>query len=112
MPPSFPTRSASDLNCTMICDLTCLLCSHCAVRCCEPRLSSTMTRVKSLGNWRDGIRSLTTSCRRSRARYHRKPGPTSHRSRSEEHTSELQSLMCTSYAVFCLKKKNSIYQST
>src|SRR3546814_3367487 len=28
------------------------------------------------------------------------------RSRSEEHTSELQSLMRTSYAVFCLKKKN------
>src|SRR3546814_5102029 len=26
------------------------------------------------------------------------------RSRSEEHTSELQSLMRTSYAVFCLKK--------
>src|SRR3546814_6904129 len=25
--------------------------------------------------------------------------------RSEEHTSELQSLMCISYAVFCLKKK-------
>src|SRR3546814_3939760 len=28
------------------------------------------------------------------------------RPRSEEHTSELQSLMRTSYAVFCLKKKN------
>src|SRR3546814_9556966 len=28
--------------------------------------------------------------------------------RSEEHTSELQSLMRTSYAVFCLKKKTSI----
>src|SRR3546814_1484320 len=28
-------------------------------------------------------------------------------SRSEEHTSELQSLMRISYAVFCLKKKNS-----
>src|SRR3546814_5280816 len=27
--------------------------------------------------------------------------------RSEEHTSELQSLMRTSYAVFCLKKKQS-----
>src|SRR3546814_4069646 len=27
-------------------------------------------------------------------------------SRSEEHTSELQSLMRLSYAVFCLKKKN------
>src|SRR3546814_1540159 len=29
-------------------------------------------------------------------------------SRSEEHTSELQSLMRNSYAVFCLKKKNII----
>src|SRR3546814_4773526 len=29
-----------------------------------------------------------------------------HRARSEEHTSELQSLMRISYAVFCLKKKN------
>src|SRR3546814_6231593 len=31
--------------------------------------------------------------------------------RSEEHTSELQSLMRNSYAVFCLKKKNNIYAS-
>src|SRR3546814_4084179 len=30
------------------------------------------------------------------------------RDRSEEHTSELQSLMRISYAVFCLKKKNYI----
>src|SRR3546814_6046827 len=29
--------------------------------------------------------------------------------RSEEHTSELQSLMRISYAVFCLKKKNKKY---
>src|SRR3546814_6124103 len=29
-------------------------------------------------------------------------------SRSEEHTSELQSLMRISYAVFCLKKKNQL----
>src|SRR3546814_6322822 len=31
------------------------------------------------------------------------------RLRSEEHTSELQSLMRISYAVFCLKKKNKQY---
>src|SRR3546814_6624189 len=31
--------------------------------------------------------------------------PAALRGRSEEHTSELQSLMRTSYAVFCLKKK-------
>src|SRR3546814_2842978 len=30
--------------------------------------------------------------------------------RSEEHTSELQSLMRISYAVFCLKKKNNQYK--
>src|SRR3546814_7143751 len=30
--------------------------------------------------------------------------------RSEEHTSELQSLMRNSYAVFCLKKNNNTYQ--
>src|SRR3546814_5420403 len=35
----------------------------------------------------------------------RRPGS----SRSEEHTSELQSLMRISYAVFCLKKKNHTY---
>src|SRR3546814_5499336 len=32
--------------------------------------------------------------------------------RSEEHTSELQSLMRISYAVFCLKKKNKQYKHT
>src|SRR3546814_5568080 len=35
-------------------------------------------------------------------RDHRRPAP-----RSEEHTSELQSLMRISYAVFCLKKKKT-----
>src|SRR3546814_6392271 len=39
------------------------------------------------------------------------PKPNGHmieiRNRSEEHTSELQSLMRISYAVFCLKKKNN-----
>src|SRR3546814_2594908 len=33
-------------------------------------------------------------------------------SRSEEHTSELQSLMRISYAVFCLKKKNNTTKDT
>src|SRR3546814_10253050 len=46
--------------------------------------------------WADTPSSTTTStCRRPRRR-------------SEEHTSELQSLMRISYAVFCLKKKKNI----
>src|SRR3546814_2887601 len=40
------------------------------------------------------------------------PAPwTGRRVRSEEHTSELQSLMRISYAVFCLKKKTKIKKS-
>src|SRR3546814_3251411 len=35
------------------------------------------------------------------------PGAIDPTGRSEEHTSELQSLMRISYAVFCLKKKNT-----
>src|SRR3546814_3732743 len=34
------------------------------------------------------------------------------RRRSEEHTSELQSLMRISYAVFCLQKKKTIHTTT
>src|SRR3546814_1895958 len=44
----------------------------------------------------DGLDRLTTEMQ---------PGAISRFIRSEEHTSELQSLMRISYAVFCLKKK-------
>src|SRR3546814_1290938 len=43
-----------------------------------------------------------------RARPHGKHGP---HHRSEEHTSELQSLMRISYAVFCLKKKTQTHKN-
>src|SRR3546814_3133974 len=46
--------------------------------------------------------------RRARAQ----PAPDDRQARSEEHTSELQSLMRISYAVFCLKKKKIPIQHT
>src|SRR3546814_3041211 len=65
--------------------------------------------------------TAAASCEQPR---HREPGGNRHdlthshspqklaisafRARSEEHTSELQSLMRISYAVFCLKKKTKI----
>src|SRR3546814_6039551 len=59
-----------------------------------------------------GRRIHAPRLRQWEARSHRRrgagrPHPGRHRSaaRSEEHTSELQSLMRSSYAVFCLKKK-------
>src|SRR3546814_2380110 len=48
--------------------------------------------------------SARDPARSRRARRALAPHPT----RSEEHTSELQSLMRISYAVFCLKKKKKI----
>src|SRR3546814_3715888 len=50
---------------------------------------------------------------RGSADAHRKCPARDHGERSEEHTSELQSLMRISYAVFCLKKKKqSTYNET
>src|SRR3546814_7543839 len=57
--------------------------------------ASASGRVHAFGIW---PRSSAKS-----ARWHR---------RSEEHTSELQSLMRTSYAVFCLKKKKQYQAKT
>src|SRR3546814_7644905 len=50
--------------------------------------------------------------KRSRAMAHslHRDAGTTRRGRSEEHTSELQSLMRISYAVFCLKKKTNTMQ--
>src|SRR3546814_4876362 len=53
----------------------------------------------SIGNWSFPCRSHYW-IERSRVRW-------SHAMRSEEHTSELQSLMRISYAVFCLKKQKT-----
>src|SRR3546814_2204121 len=44
-------------------------------------------------------------CRPEPRAFRARPGDVRGRARSEEHTSELQSLMRISYAVFCLKKK-------
>src|SRR3546814_7292410 len=57
----------------------------------------------------------TSDCRRNRSARSARGSACSlvSRARSEEHTSELQSLMRISYAVFCLKKKkNKSYNTT
>src|SRR3546814_8652804 len=64
-----------------------------------------------------GGRPASRSSHRCRSRYrqHARKGSamTSQHDRSEEHTSELQSLMRISYAVFCLKKtKKKINEHT
>src|SRR3546814_5695270 len=84
-------------------DVTCLMPSEMRRR--SSSTSSTMTSSSS-PTWTtlDGltfllVQSISDTCTRPST-----PGSI----RSEEHTSELQSLMRISYAVFCLNKKNTI----
>src|SRR3546814_7144527 len=71
----------------------------------KPAASSTAKVPSST----TGTASVGTSVARKfcRNRYMTRKTSTIASSRSEEHTSELQSLMRNSYAVFCLKKKNN-----
>src|SRR3546814_5391225 len=67
-----------------------------APRCLRPASSETLVRL----------------ARRSRAGTRVVSSPVRPAIRSEEHTSELQSLMRISYAVFCLKKEKRIDANT
>src|SRR3546814_7955565 len=91
----------------------------CASRSLVARVATPFKRVRDTvspapGLWTEGeMRKGVDRRRRVRAHLERvnlfaagiDVGSRSH-FRSEEHTSELQSLMRISYAVFCLKKKN------
>src|SRR3546814_2374480 len=54
---------------------------------------------------RSGVPTRRNGDQRATVRHHPPVAPAA--GRSEEHTSELQSLMRISYAVFCLKKKKT-----
>src|SRR3546814_3707027 len=68
-------------------------------RCSAPVGSTNSRVVGELGSRPSAAQSRSTKGRRAAAR-------------SEEHTSELQSLMRISYAVFCLKKKKHEQKTT
>src|SRR3546814_2900134 len=74
----------------------------------SPRNCSTGCCGKPIPGWASRRRSSL------RARNYRLtfPMPQTSFQRSEEHTSELQSLMRISYAVFCLKKKKQDINNT
>src|SRR3546814_1048511 len=69
-------------------------------QCCQRGLDGA---TGGIGGMHDAAMAVTAFTRQMQVRACRR----CHRSRrrSEEHTSELQSLMRNSYAVFCLKKK-------
>src|SRR3546814_1759831 len=111
MPP--PLSSALALA---TCSLTCFSLTGASAKACLPQI----VRMSKIGGSfpifdppaTDGfhIAPHKSIWRRARghviiAGYDHGTPPSPHQHRSEEHTSELQSLMRISYAVFCLKKK-------
>src|SRR3546814_8121935 len=75
----------------------------------EPSLSIIISRAKSPGQRLDRVQVIATATyelNRKELSFGMVPSGADHPFRSEEHTSELQSLMRNSYAVFCLKKIN------
>src|SRR3546814_10045626 len=63
--------------------------------------------------WASAVRRAQGRRLYRRVEYARRPRLDAVRddARSEEHTSELQSLMRNSYAVFCLKKKKKLHEN-
>src|SRR3546814_11631253 len=104
----FPLLMVLFLFYFMICD-SLLLCGFFFLMIRRPPRS---TRTDTLFPYTTLFRSppvrLDCSRRHSANSFHDPAGP----SRSEEHTSELQSLMRISYAVFCLKKKKNTSANT
>src|SRR3546814_5053536 len=83
---------------------------------CRPGLG-IQKRLEHLPRNREEVLRRGARGARRRTRRGALPDPSRHRRRacpalrrSEEHTSELQSIMRISYAVFCLKKKKHVNQ--
>src|SRR3546814_8240974 len=72
-------------------------------------LSAVLMNSMSIGGMCRGNCACTEAHRSALAQFGSNRRPTPICARSEEHTSELQSLMRISYAVFCLKKKKQHY---
>src|SRR3546814_9042841 len=68
--------------------------------------------IEALPRWNDGDCLISTTSGARPVSGFSKAKQSLDDKRSEEHTSELQSLMRISYAVFCLKKKNAQHTTT
>src|SRR3546814_4333286 len=80
-------------------------------RCCTSRCIHGMTKCKQHPpRWRDATSQVCEQCLKlgifQKTRYPPADNQVAGADRSEEHKSELQSLMRISYDVFCMKKKN------
>src|SRR3546814_8341106 len=94
MTHSLPTRRSSDLSCAQARPGSGAHYSSCRSPAPAPPTDCSLAAISAIDEGEPERRS------------NRHPEMEAWLTRSEEHTSELQSLMRISYAVFCLKKKN------
>src|SRR3546814_5443164 len=105
---------SSDVCSSDLSRIACSTSSRVMRRCASTRLRSALAcPTAALPELNSGIGTemLNNTAVSFDSENRRTPGPTvtSGMRRSEEHTSELQSLMRISYAVFCLTKKNNTH---
>src|SRR3546814_8132015 len=86
-------------------DLPCSATLPCVRRAASPSSTSQSTPTPSVPQSASASRCVALPLPNRISGVRSLPSPRSSSLRSEEHTSELQSLMRISYAVFCLKKK-------
>src|SRR3546814_1492623 len=91
-----------DIGTSMPCSLA-LVISACAIGCSASRWTDAATRSTSSSVSPSAAVVFTTRCEPRVS----VPVLSNTTVRSEEHTSDIQSLMRISYAVFCLKKQNT-----
>src|SRR3546814_8655409 len=106
MTHSFPTRRSSDLLTAFLGDKGTTAAE--LERTINSNVRALPGSFETSGDVLGGIRSIVKFDRPDD--YYEKLPATYEAMRSEEHTSELQSLMRISYAVFCLQKKKNIYK--
>src|SRR3546814_1006259 len=134
MTHSVPTRRASDLktatqaiaqqqsnSAVKLCSSTGVVVSSLVVGALGAALLSALWLVRQRGNIEaetQEMRSALSDAQQRISKYEALIADKNRRivvwdgTRSEEHTSELQSLMRISYAVFCLKKKTHLQNQT
>src|SRR3546814_4609836 len=116
-------ESCSAITSTTLLSLACALMREAITSCRRFRISRAEVAAEILMFHRyqkavavsNGMMRATSFCQRKSVADlspRASPAPQSPRLRSEEHTSELQSLMRISYAVFCLKQKTKTHQTT
>src|SRR3546814_3755197 len=109
MTHSFPPRRSSDLAHVEVDVIEGVAEPADVVVVAEPRLAHLAVEVEDLHRLAAGAH---VDPRAAEMQVVRRRAAGQQHLRSEEHTSELQSLMRISYAVFCLKKKKHAQQHT